>query len=145
MRHISRNFIDSLSCAPDGNDLPDAITEASAALDLSCFAYLATAHHPDSSPTLITNHPTGWTEHYLRGHYERFDPVLCGRLAILNRSSGASEPGREPLCKLRHEPSTEAATFGVRYGFTVPIHDNRGAIAAVTFAIEPHGGSYRHE
>ena len=30
----------------------------------------------------------------------------------------------------------EAAAFGIRYGFTVPVHDNRGLIAAVTFAID---------
>jgi LuxR family transcriptional regulator, activator of conjugal transfer of Ti plasmids len=145
MHHIFRNFIDSLSCAPDGNGLRDAMAGASAALDLSCFAYLATAHHPGSSPTLITNYPTGWTEHYLRGHYERFDPVIMRALSNTEPFEWGLGTGTGALSKLRHKLSTEAVTFGIRYGFTVPIHDNRGAIAAVTFAIEPHGGSFRHE
>ncbi|MGY3619165.1 DNA-binding CsgD family transcriptional regulator [Bradyrhizobium sp. USDA 10063] len=30
----------------------------------------------------------------------------------------------------------EAASFGIRCGFTIPIHDNSGAIAAVSFATD---------
>src|SRR6266478_5995250 len=30
----------------------------------------------------------------------------------------------------------EASQFGIRFGFTVPIHDGRGPIAALTFAVD---------
>lgn len=33
-----------------------------------------------------------------------------------------------------HELFEEAARFGIRYGYTIPIHDSHGALAAVTFA-----------
>jgi hypothetical protein len=35
----------------------------------------------------------------------------------------------------------DAAFFGIRCGFTIPIHDGRGAIAAVTYASQSVGGS----
>src|SRR3546814_4577498 len=37
----------------------------------------------------------------------------------------------------------EAAAFGIRCGFTIPIHDNRGVIAAVTFAADERRPAFR--
>jgi DNA-binding CsgD family transcriptional regulator len=37
---------------------------------------------------------------------------------------------------LQRELLEEAAHFGIRCGFTIPIHDNYGAVAAVTFATD---------
>jgi LuxR family transcriptional regulator, activator of conjugal transfer of Ti plasmids len=37
----------------------------------------------------------------------------------------------------------EAAQFGIRRGFTVPIHDPRGPIAAVTFAADERRATFR--
>jgi LuxR family transcriptional regulator, activator of conjugal transfer of Ti plasmids len=80
MHHIFREFIDRLSSASDANAFRDAMAGAAAALDLSCFAYLSKPRQPRSDPTLITNYPSAWTEHYLQCHYERLDPVIMRAL-----------------------------------------------------------------
>jgi DNA-binding CsgD family transcriptional regulator len=38
--------------------------------------------------------------------------------------------------KQQRELYEEAAQFGIRNGFTIPIHDNQGLVAAVTFAAD---------
>jgi LuxR family transcriptional activator of conjugal transfer of Ti plasmids len=45
-------------------------------LDLSCFAYLSVPRRAQTNPTLITNYPLVWTDHYLERHYQRLDPVI---------------------------------------------------------------------
>jgi LuxR family transcriptional regulator, activator of conjugal transfer of Ti plasmids len=135
MHHIFRNFIDSLSSAPDVNGCRDAMAGAAAALDLSCFAYLSMPRRPRSDPTLITNYPSAWTEHYLQRHYERFDPVITQAIGHPDPFEWGLGVGSLAPSKSQ-ELFEEAARFGIRYGFTIPIHDANGPIAAVTFAAD---------
>jgi len=136
MHRVFQNFIDRLSSAQDAEGLHAALTETSAALDLSCFAYLVVPNDQGSIARLISNYPAAWTKHYLQKHYERFDPVIIRALA-------RSEPfewglGLEPriLSEKHRELFEEAAKFGINYGFTIPIHDHFGPVAAVTFATD---------
>lgn len=134
MHRIFQNFIDHLSSAPDPEALRDAMAKAAAALDLSCFAYLSVPHRAHAAPRLISNYPSAWTKHYMQSHYERFDPVIIQALGHpepfeWGLGSGSTTPSRP-----QQELFLEAAKFGIRCGFTVPIHDNRGPVAAVTFA-----------
>jgi DNA-binding CsgD family transcriptional regulator len=136
MHQIFQSFADCLSSASDADGLRDALAKAADALELSCFAYLAITHKQASVPKLISNYPSAWTEHYLQSHYERVDPVII-------RALGNPEPFKwglgveaivqtEVQCRL----FDEAAHFGIRNGFTIPIHDSCGLVAAVTFAAD---------
>jgi hypothetical protein len=136
MHRVFQQFIDRLSSAPDAHESRDAMAGAAAALDLSCFAYLSMPHQPRSAPTLITNYPFAWTEHYLQRRYERFDPVIAQALCDPEPFEWGLGTGTVGESKSQQELFAEAATFGIRYGFTVPIHDNQGPIAAVTFAAD---------
>jgi DNA-binding CsgD family transcriptional regulator len=138
MHRIFQNYIDHLTSAQGAEALRDAMAEAAAALDLSSFAYLSVPNLPGSSAGLISNYPSVWTKQYLQSHYERFDPVII-------QARGHPEPfkwglGAERSCpsELQRELFERAAKFGIRCGFTVPIHDSRGPIAAVTFAADEH-------
>jgi LuxR family transcriptional activator of conjugal transfer of Ti plasmids len=136
MHRVFQTFVDHLSNAPDSEALRDAMANAAAALDLSCFAYLTIPGQPSVTPKLISNYPSAWTTHYLESHYERLDPVIAQALShpepfewgLGVRPAAPSEPQRELF--------EEAAKFGIRYGFTVPIHNHRGPVAAVTFAAD---------
>jgi hypothetical protein len=57
-------------------------------------------------------------------------------LANLNRSSGGLGVEHTASPKQQQDLLAEAARFGIRHGFTVPIHNNSGPIAAVTFAVD---------
>ena len=139
MHQIFQNFIDSLAESSDEQALRLTMEVAAAALDLACFAYLALPRAAGGGARLISNYPTQWTTHYLQSHYERLDPVVAQAL-------GDSEPfewgpGMSPstLSPQQFELLEDAAFFGIRYGFTIPIHDGRGPIAAVTYASEERG------
>jgi DNA-binding CsgD family transcriptional regulator len=134
MHRLFQNFINRLSSDPDSTALRDAMAEAATALDLSCFAYLAVPRRTDGAPLLISNYPSTWTEHYLRSHYERYDPVIIQALRHPEPFEWGSDLATQS--KPQRELFAEAATFGIRSGFTVPIHDDRGPIAAVTFAAD---------
>lgn len=134
MHRIFQRFIDLLSTADDLTEFSDAMAVTAAALDLSCFAYLRLPHRSHDKPQLITTYPEKWTSHYLSNRYERIDPVIAQALESPEPFQwGAGLP--LPFSSSEQEQLLdEAAQFGIRIGFTVPIHDGRGPIAALTFA-----------
>ena len=134
MHQIFQTFIDRLSSAADPEAFRCAMSEATAALELPCFAYLSMPARRGENPRLISNYPSAWTAHYLQNHYERFDPVIVQALGDKEPFEWGLEGGSTTQSKLQRELFEEAATFGIRTGYTVPIHDRRGPIAAVTFA-----------
>jgi len=84
---------------------------------------------------LISNYPSAWTTHYLERHYERFDPVIIRALSHpepFEWGLGVGSLAREKSQELFEE----AARFGIRHGLTIPIHNDSGPVAAVTFATD---------
>jgi LuxR family transcriptional regulator, activator of conjugal transfer of Ti plasmids len=136
MHRLFQCFIDGLAASTDADSLRAVLAEVGGALDLNCFAYLSLSSRKGGTPELISTYPEKWTDHYLRQSYERFDPVIVEALATPEPFEWGHEfPGR-CLSKPQHELLDEASQFGIRCGFTVPIHDPRGPIAAVTFAAD---------
>jgi LuxR family transcriptional regulator, activator of conjugal transfer of Ti plasmids len=136
MHRIFQIFIANLSNAPHADGLRDGMATAAAALDLSSFAYLSFPDQTRTVPRLISHYPSAWTTHYLQSKYERFDPGIVQALRHpepfeWGLGSEAVKPSK-PQQKL----FLEAANFGIRFGFTVPIHDHRGPVAAMTFAAD---------
>jgi LuxR family transcriptional activator of conjugal transfer of Ti plasmids len=111
------------------------MAQAAAGLDLSCFAYLSMPARTGAEARLISNYPSAWTTHYLQRHYERFDPVIIQALGHPEPFEWGLGVGLMAASKSQ-ELFEEAARFGIRYGFTIPIHDNTGPVAAVTFAVD---------
>jgi LuxR family transcriptional regulator, activator of conjugal transfer of Ti plasmids len=133
-----QTFIDCLADSGDQRGLHEAMTKAAAALDLQCFAYLTLPGKSGDSPRLISNYPVAWTGHYLRQRYERLDPVIVEAVARTEPFEWGIDNGHLFLSKAQKDLFEEAAAFGIRCGFTVPIHDGRGPVAAVgrmTFGI----------
>lgn len=142
MHRLFQQFVDRLTVARDAQSLGEAMSDAAAALHLSCFAYLSVPRPQASSPQLISNYPVEWTQYYLRRHFERFDPVILRALSQpepFNWGIGIEHTG---LSKEQLDLLAEAARFGIRHGFTVPIHDDSGPIAAVTFAVDERRPSF---
>jgi LuxR family transcriptional regulator, activator of conjugal transfer of Ti plasmids len=142
MHHIFQSFIDNLSSASDTEALSASMVEAAAALDLTCFAYLSIAPRLGSAPQLISNYPSAWTAHYLQNRYERFDPIILRALDRPEPFEWGPRPGATTQSNPQRELFEEAARFGIRSGFTIPIHDARGPVAAVTFAADERQPSF---
>lgn len=136
MHRIFQGFVDRLTESTDADTLRQGMAETAAALDLCCFAYLSVSRDPKAVPQLISTYPSSWTAHYLQHHYERFDPVIIRALEQplpFEWGLGVGPPMRSDS---ERELFEEAARFGLRYGFTIPIHDSNGIVAAVTFAAD---------
>jgi LuxR family transcriptional regulator, activator of conjugal transfer of Ti plasmids len=133
MHRVFQAFIDGLAAGGDAERLRSVLADAGAALDLSCFAYLS---RRGDAPELISNYPVEWTDHYLREHYERVDPVIVDALKTIEPFEWGCEFEAKSLSKPQCALLDEAAVFGIRCGFTVPVHDSRGLVAAVTFAAD---------
>src|SRR5258708_38907556 len=133
MHRVFQSFIDGLAASGDTESLRTVLVEASAALDLSSFAYLSLPTRRSDGPQLISSYPTKWTDHYLLHRYERVDPVIAEVLATPEPFEWGHELSSKLLSKSQYVLLDEARQFGIRCGFTVPVHDPRGPIAAVTF------------
>ncbi|MET4068247.1 LuxR family transcriptional activator of conjugal transfer of Ti plasmids [Bradyrhizobium sp. S3.2.6] len=113
-----------------------AIATAAAAMDLSCFAYLALPLRQGKEPLVISTYPTDWVKHYLCRHYDRLDPVVMQALQDPEPFRWGLGLAARHLSSAQHKLLSEASGFGIRFGFTVPIHDGHGPIAALTFSTD---------
>lgn len=136
MHRIFQRFIDHLAQSADRTDFRDSLAEVATALDLNCFAYLSLPGQTGGKPLHITTYPIDWTAHYLRKHYERMDPVIRQALVSSRPFEWGLEQEPHSHSELQRQLLDEASQFGIRCGFTVPIHDGHGPIAAVTFAAD---------
>jgi DNA-binding CsgD family transcriptional regulator len=131
---VVQTFIDRLSASIDAAELRSILADAAAAFGLHAFAYLSLPRRSDEKPFLISTYPTKWTAHYLESRYEQLDPVILQ----IQRGTEPFEwgPGvsSAELSKRQRQLFDEAAQFDIRCGYTIPIHDGRGPVAAVTFA-----------
>lgn len=142
MQKVYQHFVDLLSGQPNQRELEMALARAAGALGLPMFAYLLLPEQR-SAPSLISNYPGTWTEHYLAQRYDRVDPVIC----TAARTGEPFEWGPDLRVGQRSSGCVkffgEAAEFGIRFGFTIPIRDRQRRLAAVTFATDERGTAFR--
>lgn len=143
MHRIFQNFIDSLAEGTDESAFSSAMASAATSLELSCFAYLCLPNHEQEEARLISTYPPPWTAHYLKNHYERLDPVIRQVLLVTEPFDWGNTIEMNGLSVAQHQLLEDAAAFGIRYGFTIPIHDGRGPVAAVTFASDDPSPTFR--
>jgi DNA-binding CsgD family transcriptional regulator len=136
MHRIFQDFVDCLAESADASSLREAMASASAALDLSCFAYLTVPRRQHDETQLVSTYPSAWTSYYLQSRYERLDPVVIRARGELEPFEWGAELGTRALSTRQRQLFDEAGQFGIRCGFTIPIHDRRGQVAAVTFAAD---------
>lgn len=144
MRKIFQSFVDRLMDSTNADELRQGMAETASALDLCCFAYLFVSPQPSASPLLISNYPPTWTSHYLQERYHEFDPVIAEALRRPLPFEWGPSLGPAVHTERARDLFEEAARFGIRHGFTVPVHDSTGAIAAITFATDKRRASFVH-
>lgn len=136
MDHFFRTFVDSIHSNADIPALGTAMTEVSAALDIGSFAYLFAGRQSNAEVKLISNYPTEWISHYLANGYEKIDPVVDRAVQSREPFQWGLEYWSRQLYGQQIQLLDAAAGFGIRCGFTIPIHDPLSRIAAVTFAAD---------
>lgn len=141
-------FLDFFDCAygcVDATSLKAAMARYMGELDLGIFAYLALPYQRQEKARLISTYQSVWTTHYLHNSYERIDPVIAqARTGPEPFEWGGSGSDLAGLSRAQLQLFDEASEFGIRHGFTIPIHDRAGRIAAVTFAADVRRASFAH-
>lgn len=143
MQEVFQRFAQQLAQSRDANAVQAAMIAAADAFGLRCFAYLLLPRDNRHAAALISNYPIRWTSHYLKEHYERFDPVIVGaryRRHPFEWGLGASNQRMSPAQARLFD---EASTFGIRCGLTIPLWNGGYASAAVTFASDERHRSFR--
>lgn len=136
MDRIFQTFIDSLHSNADVSALRIAMTEIAMALDLGTFAYLFAGSRYNAEVKLISNYPSAWTSHYLANGYEDIDPVIDRAVRTCEPFQWGCQRWSHDLYGPQFQLLEDAAHFGIRCGFTIPIHEPGSRIAAVTFAAD---------
>jgi DNA-binding CsgD family transcriptional regulator len=143
MHRVFCTFIESLTESVDAQDLRESFAQVSEAFDLPCFAYLSLPSRSGTEVKLLSTYPSEWTSHYLRQNYERLDPVIQHALMYTGPFEWGPEFEVAKTSKMHRRFFDEAAQFGIRYGLTVPIHDGRCGIAALTYAVDEPAPAFR--
>ena len=136
MQRVFEEFVQRLFESVDETDLREALASAAAEFDLHQFAFLTLPASSSATPRLISNYPTDWTSHYLHHGYERIDPVIAhAKHQEMPFRWGRGFDGVQ-TCGRHDRFFEEAAEFGIRCGFTIPVPDHHGGVAAMTFAAD---------
>ncbi|WP_245288358.1 LuxR family transcriptional regulator [Bradyrhizobium sp. Ec3.3] len=136
MHRIFQRYIDLLSRAEHANAFAEAMAITASELDLSSFAYLAMPRRAGKKPLVISTYPNDWVAHYVRSRYERLDPIITRSLQNTEPFQWGLDVPSRPISPTQRKFLEEASEFGIRLGFTVPIHDEDGSVAALTFAAD---------
>ncbi|MCS3778146.1 DNA-binding CsgD family transcriptional regulator [Bradyrhizobium centrosematis] len=131
-----QKLADRLAESTDRDSAQQGMADIAEALNLSYFAYLVLSDKPGGPPNLISTYPQSWTAHYLRHKYESVDPVVRRAIRDSQPFKWGLEFGPPIRSERERELFEEAAKFGIRYGFTLPIHHDNGPLAALSFATD---------
>jgi len=117
---------------------------------LSAFGYTAflVATAPeligDAQPDFLLNGwPPAWTEHYTRENFYPDDPVIVHLRRTVDPFQWSEVPASLRAVRRSKQIKHDAAQFGLREGFCVPVFQNGGVIAGVTMGgrqpeFDPH-------
>ncbi len=140
---LLQTFLDRLENAATIEQLRDAMTAMAAGFGLHAFAYIARPDLPGGKPLLITNYAESWATHYSVRQYHRLDPIVLRAWQYPGSFEWGQELARATSAMVKAFFS-EAACFGIRYGYTIPIRCWRGTTAALTFAGDRCRATYRN-
>ncbi|MFE0013743.1 LuxR family transcriptional regulator [Mesorhizobium sp. NPDC059054] len=136
MHDVFHRFAEQLAGSVNVGDLHDALAEAASSLELPSFAFLFPSLQSARTTDLISTYPKVWTSHYLRSRYEILDPVIT-RARLCPETFRWGADGRDlELSNPQQQLMDEASQFGIRCGFTIPIHGRLGLFSALTFATD---------
>lgn len=85
---------------------------------------------------VATNYPGKWNEHFIEQRYFEIDPTLERARQTLMPFAWSEMKDRRTLTGAQRQLFDEAACFGLRQGFTVPIHAPGGADGLVALATD---------
>lgn len=129
-------FIEHLDHLTSAQDIMDAMEASFSRFGFETFV-MTGLPHPDQrieSLVLLKKWPIGWYQRYTRNGYDRYDPVLrlCRQtVQPFEWSEARYDPETNPKAA---EVMREAAEFGMREGYCLPIHGLDGFEACLSMS-----------
>jgi DNA-binding CsgD family transcriptional regulator len=102
------------------------------------FSYVARGHSAEATKYeyVATNYPKKWNAHFIDKRYFEIDPTLERARQTLMPFAWSDMKDRRSLTGVQRQLFDEASSFGLRHGFTVPIHAPGGADGLVALATD---------
>lgn len=142
-----QKFLRKLSTATKHEELCEAVNEFTEGTHIEAFAYLGVSStvQRNSEPVLVSTYPKAWTDMYLKRQFEIIDPVIneAGRSHI--PFFWGAEGDVTPKNIEEERLFREADGFGIRHGWTVPVHDSRGRIATLNYCCSKNFNEFRRQ
>jgi DNA-binding CsgD family transcriptional regulator len=111
-------------------------------LGLHSFAYINIAPRRKSEPTLISTYPEAWTARYLQQRFENHDPVIVRARQCTAPFDWGVDTLTTAVSRKGREIFNEAANYGIRYGFSIPVPTEAGPCVVVSFATDDRRPSF---
>ena len=137
-------FIDKLRGIDDLETMRAEFSKTAASFGFDRFAYLAVhiVGSDQGEPLLVSTYPDGWTGHYMANDYFNFDPVvLRGCRSVIPFTWGTKDMTKH-LRGNQKRLFDEAREFGIRVGFTEPVHGHGGEFSGLTIASNDADGEF---
>jgi DNA-binding CsgD family transcriptional regulator len=144
MHRIFQQYLNQLALAADKDQFREAIKAFANEFGLTSTAYLTIPRTVNHRTRVISTYSPDWVTHYMGFRYWRSDPVMhyARRQPVpFCWGSDLTCPGDDDFTTRFFD---EAASHGIRKGFTIPIHVDHVPIAAMTFATDRGGREYRN-
>lgn len=102
------------------------------------FSYVARGKSAEKTKYeyVATNYPKKWNAYFIEKRYFEIDPTLERARQTLMPFAWSDLKDRRSLSGIQRQLFDEASAFGLRHGFTVPIHAPGGADGLVALATD---------
>jgi LuxR family transcriptional activator of conjugal transfer of Ti plasmids len=102
------------------------------------FSYVARGQSAEKTKYeyVATNYPKKWNAYFIEKRYFEVDPTLERARQTLMPFAWSDMKDRRSLNGVQRQLFDEASSFGLRHGFTVPIHAPGGADGLVALATD---------
>lgn len=139
---IFSDFIERLLESRSEPALCEVMSQASQALGLHSFAYINIAPRSKAEPTLISTYPEAWTARYLQERFEKYDPVIVRAKQSADPFDWGTDTVTGRASRKGRQIFEEAARYGIRHGFSIPIPTRSGPCVVVSFATDERKPSF---
>lgn len=138
VQRVFQDFVEGVRASSDTSSLLSATSAAFAAFDLKAFAYVVFSSASDNIDQAISTYPDRWLDLYASRKYSSVDPVVRHMRTLdapleWHRDAMLTDAGSG-----ERELFEDAAAFGIRCGFVIPLRGTGKVAGAAFVADEPH-------
>lgn len=138
VQRVFQDFVEGVRASSDTSSLLSATSAAFAAFDLKAFAYVVFSSASDNIDQAISTYPDRWLDLYASRKYSSVDPVVRHMRTLDAPLEWHRDAMLTDAAPCERELFEDAAAFGIRCGFVIPLRGIGKVAGAAFVADEPH-------